>query len=55
MDGTAFERAIEVAHVRELEVDWDATAVKRIESLVDAGGMLLLGEIHGVAENPSIL
>ncbi|MGH8907279.1 MAG: hypothetical protein ACRD0K_12325 [Egibacteraceae bacterium] len=55
MTGTAFESAIESAQVCQVEVDWDPAAVKRVQTLVDAGGMLLLGEMHGVAENTSIL
>ena len=55
MDERAFSVAIDGFAVHDLPLSVDVEAEKRIRNALDSGGMLLVGEIHGAAENALVL
>jgi hypothetical protein len=50
-----FTQAIEQYAVGEIETDFDEQAVARLQESLDQTKLFLLGEMHGVAENPNII
>ncbi len=50
-----FREAVQAASLRELDTQWERRAVDAASELFDAGGLLLLGEIHGVVENAAVI
>lgn len=50
-----FTQAIEEYTVGEIETDFDEQAVARLQESLDQTKLFLLGEMHGVAENPNII
>jgi hypothetical protein len=51
----AFAEAVEVADHSPLELNWDRVAVKMAETAAKPGGLLLVGETHGVVENARLI
>jgi hypothetical protein len=50
-----FTRAIDSYSVSEISIDVERTAEERMSSAIQHGGILLVGEVHGVLENPRVL
>ena len=50
-----FREAAEAASVAELPTEWEQQALETATELFGGSGLLLLGEIHGVAENAEII
>ena len=50
-----FRKALDSASVVELTTDWKQPALDAAAQLLGDHGLLLLGEIHGVAENPLVI
>lgn len=49
-----FADAIEAFVVEELPIDVDATAAARLRAKLESGGPILVGERHGVEQNPLV-
>ncbi len=54
-DRTAFIEAIKHTQILEIDTDFDEHAVKALESELADTKLFLLGETHGVRENPDII
>lgn len=54
-DRSAFIEAIKGAQVLEITTDFDESAAKTLESELAGTKLFLLGETHGVRENPDII
>lgn len=54
-DRSAFIEAVKDAQVLEIGTDFDASAAKALESELAGTKLFLLGETHGVRENPDII
>jgi len=50
-----FTQEVEQYIVNEIETNFDVQAVTRLTDSLERTNMFLLGEIHGVAENPNII
>jgi hypothetical protein len=51
---TRFAEGVEAFTVEELSLSIDATAVARLRAKLAAGGPLLVGERHGIEQNPLV-
>jgi hypothetical protein len=51
----AFERAVARFEITELELEIEPSAGAAVRRSLDESGLLLLGEVHGVRENPLII
>ena len=54
-NGEAFRQAIEATTIQELPTVIDQRIMNRLKDTLRRTGMVLLGEIHGVQENPLII
>lgn len=54
-NGEAFRRAIEATTIQELPTIIDQRLLNKLKATVQRTGLVLLGEIHGVQENPLII
>lgn len=55
IEENTFSQAIEQYAVGEIETDFDEQAVARLQESLEQTKLFLLGEMHGVAENPNII
>lgn len=54
-DRLAFMKAIESAEIKEIEVDFEEQGVNALNGELSVAKLFLLGETHGVKENPDII
>lgn len=54
-DRSAFIEAVKNAQILEIEVNFDESATRSLESKLANARLFLLGETHGVKENPNII
>ncbi len=54
-DTSTFLEALESAKITEIDTEFDEGAVQALESALAETKVFLLGEIHGVMENPDIM